>query len=169
MLSVTSSTLDGNTAAFGGGIFQDPTNGSTTLRNTIVAGNINNISDVDGPLVSQGHNLIGQGSGGSGFTDSDLVGTPANPIDPLLGPLQDNGGPTQTMALLPGSPAIDAGDNTDAPEFDQRGPGFPRIVNGTIDIGAFELQGQAPKDPLNGPYDRYTLAPCDDCSSPPPF
>ena len=42
------------------------------------------------------------------------------------------------MALLSGSPAIDAGDNTDAPSFDQRGPGFPRIVSGIIDIGAFE-------------------------------
>jgi hypothetical protein len=62
--------------------------------------------------------------------------------DPLLGPLQDNGGPTLTMALLPGSPAIDAGDNTDAPDFDQRGPGFPRIVNGIIDIAAFEVQAR---------------------------
>ncbi len=61
-------------------------------------------------------------------------------VDPMLGPLADNGGPTWTMALLPGSPAIDAGDNADAPEFDQRGPGFPRIVDGTIDMGAFEVQ-----------------------------
>ncbi len=61
----------------------------------------------------------------------------------MLGPLADNGGPTLTHALLPGSPAIDAGDNTDAPEWDQRGPGFPRIVNGTIDIGAFEVQNTA--------------------------
>jgi hypothetical protein len=44
------------------------------------------------------------------------------------------------MALLPGSPAINAGDNTNAPANDQRGPGFPRIVGGTIDIGAFEVQ-----------------------------
>jgi hypothetical protein len=55
---------------------------------------------------------------------------------------QANGGPTQTMALLPGSPAIDAGDNNYSPEpYDQRGDGFSRIVNGTIDIGAFEVQG----------------------------
>jgi hypothetical protein len=52
--------------------------------------------------------------------------------------LQDNGGPTFTQALLPGSPAIDAGDNTAAPPFDQRG--FTRIDHGTIDIGAYELQ-----------------------------
>src|SRR5439155_18199838 len=81
--------------------------------------------------------------GGSGFVAADLVGSAAGPIDPKLGPLQNNGGPTLTMALLPGSPAIDAGDNTNAPPYDQRGPGFPRIVNGKIDIGAFEVQAAA--------------------------
>jgi hypothetical protein len=84
--------------------------------------------------------LIGDGSGGRGFADTDLVGTADNPIDPLPGPLQDNGGPTRTMALLPGSPARQAGDPTDAPKWDQRGPGFPRIVDGAIDIGAYEVQ-----------------------------
>src|SRR5262249_23608325 len=79
--------------------------------------------------------LIGEGSGGTGYSATDLVGT-----DPLLGPLQDNGGPTFTHALLPGSPAVDAGDNTGASEWDQRGEGFPRIVNKTIDISALEIQ-----------------------------
>ena len=62
--------------------------------------------------------------------------------DPLLGPLQDNGGPTFTHALLPGSPAINAGDPsfTPPPFYDQRGPGFYRVVNGRIDIGSFEVQ-----------------------------
>ncbi len=64
--------------------------------------------------------------------------------DPTLGPLQNNGGPTETMALLPGSPAIDAGPNPvpsfPTNEFDQRGDGFTRVVNGTVDIGAFEVQ-----------------------------
>jgi hypothetical protein len=55
--------------------------------------------------------------------------------------LDDNGGPTLTHALLSGSPAIDAGNNAYATDWDQRGPGFPRIVNGIIDIGAFEYQG----------------------------
>jgi hypothetical protein len=64
-------------------------------------------------------------------------------IDPQLGPLQDNGGQSWTMALLPGSPAIDSGNNLNAPDWDQRGPGFPRIVNGTIDRGAFEVQNAA--------------------------
>jgi hypothetical protein len=117
------------------------------LWNTIVAGNTHtgSPSDVDGSIVSNGHNLIGDTNGSSGWVASDLLN-----VDPNLGPLQDNGGPTQTMALLPGSPAIDAGDNTDAPEWDQRGEGYPRIVNGTIDIGAFEVQ--APPLPEDGNF-----------------
>lgn len=67
----------------------------------------------------------------------------------LLGPLADNGGPTKTHALLPGSPAIDAGPATvtDFPgnEYDQRGEGYPRVVNGKVDVGAFEVQ--PPPDP----------------------
>jgi hypothetical protein len=79
-------------------------------------------------------------------------GTNGNQVgvaDPGLGALADNGGPTQTIALLPGSPAIDTGSNALAIDpstglpltTDQRGAGFPRIVNGTVDIGAFEVQG----------------------------
>src|SRR5436309_2189683 len=64
--------------------------------------------------------------------------------DPLLGPLQDNGGSTFTHELLSGSLAINAGDPnfTPPPFFDQRGPGFDRVVNGRIDIGSFEVQTQ---------------------------
>ncbi len=140
---IASTTLSGNSARSGGGIWNGM-QALAQLRNTIVAGNTaDSAPDLDGAFVSLGHNLIGDGTGGSGYDPTDLVGTSANPIDPRLGPLADNGGPTQTLALLPGSPAIDAGDNTDAPEWDQRGPGFPRIVNGIIDIGAFEFQGEA--------------------------
>ncbi len=106
---------------------------SVFLRNTIVAGNLS--GDISGTLASSGYNLVADSADASGFAPTDILD-----VDPLLGSLADNGGPTLTMALLPGSPAMDAGDNTDAPEFDQRGPGFPRIVNGTIDIGAFEVQ-----------------------------
>ncbi len=120
----------------GGGVYAG---GTIRLNNTVVATNLSeqNIvsSDISGVLKSSGYNLIGISGGATGYAPTDLLD-----VDPLLGPLADNGGLTQTMALLPGSPAIDAGDNTDAPEFDQRGPGFPRIVNGTIDIGAFEVQ-----------------------------
>ncbi|HEX5122200.1 MAG TPA: choice-of-anchor Q domain-containing protein [Rhodanobacteraceae bacterium] len=60
--------------------------------------------------------------------------------DPMLGPLQDNGGPTLTHALLPGSPAIDNGNNVAALDFDQRGAGFARSSGRGPDIGAFEVQ-----------------------------
>jgi hypothetical protein len=114
----------------------------TTFRNTIIAGNTARSGpDVFyefGLLNSEGYNLIGDGTGGSSFADTDLVGTSEHPIDPMLEPLGDYGGPTQTMRPLPGSPVINAGDNTDAPDTDQRG--FPRIVLDFIDIGAVELQ-----------------------------
>jgi hypothetical protein len=118
----------------GGGV----ANGGGTVRprNTLVGDNIAaSAPDLSGSLASLGHNLIGNSSGASGYAATDLLN-----VDPLLSPLQNNGGPTLTHALLPGSPAIDAGDNTSATDFDQRGPGFPRIVNGIIDIGAFEVQ-----------------------------
>ena len=76
---------------------------------------------------------------------SDLTG-----LDPALGPLAANGGPTYTLALLPGSPAIDAGDAAGAPHFDQRG--LPRIVSGAIDIGADELQVLPPAANAGGAY-----------------
>jgi len=78
-----------------------------------------------------------------------LLNGPGDQIntDPMLGPLQDNGGPTFTQALLPGSPAIDAGDPnfTPPPFYDQRGPRFRRVFNGRIDIGSFEKQPQPPR------------------------
>jgi predicted outer membrane repeat protein len=139
-LTVISSTVSGNSASNGGGILQsDIFGGATSIRNTIVAGNSGSPSpDISGLLASQGHNLFGNGTGGTGFDPTDLVGAADDPIDPKLGPLQDNGGPTQTRALLVGSPAIAAGDISDAPPTDQRGA--PRIVNGTIDMGAYEVQ-----------------------------
>jgi len=120
----------------GGGIH---TNGGTLQsRNTVIAQNEASPElppDLSGNLGSQGYNLIGDSTGGSGFADTDLLD-----VDPRLGPLQDNGGPTLTHALLEGSPAIDAGDNLEAPDYDQRGKGYPRIVGGRIDIGSFEVQ-----------------------------
>jgi hypothetical protein len=136
-LLILDSTIAANTAQRDGGGIENLGTGFSA-RNTIIAGNTavaGSGPDLNGVLTSLGHNLIGKTSSASGFAATDLLNE-----DPLLGPLQDNGGPTQTMALLPGSPAIDAGDNMDAPQYDQRGPGFLRIVNGSIDIGAFEVQ-----------------------------
>src|SRR5206468_12343358 len=92
----------------------------------------------------------GVGSGGFNLVGATNVLIAPGPMDRFnvtsadlkLGPLQDNGGPTFTHALLCGSPAIDAGDNTDAPDTDQRG--LPRIINGVIDIGAYEEGNRAP-------------------------
>jgi hypothetical protein len=138
-LSLSNSTVASNTAGVGGGIDNFSGNGMDA-QNTIIANNnaTSSAPDISGDLTEDivGHNLIGNTSGGSGFVASDLRN-----LNPLLGILQNNGGtnPTPTMALLPGSPAIDAGDNTGAPATDQRG--FPRIVNVTVDIGAFESRG----------------------------
>jgi hypothetical protein len=153
-VTVIDSTISGNfdNVGGGGGVYVSVgfVGIAVISRSTIIAGNTAPGSpDFFGVLNSQGHNLIGNGSGGSGFIPTDLVGTAANPIDPRLGPLQNNGGATQTMALLRGSPAIDAGDNTGAPMWDQRGPGFPRIEHGIIDIGAFEYHFRQPQlDPV---------------------
>jgi hypothetical protein len=129
-LFIRNSTITGNVARHGAGI-----TGSPDIRNTIVAGN--GTEDLLGTPVASGYNVFGTGQP---FEDTDIIG------DPLLGLLTDNGGPTFTHALLDGSPAIDAGDNTDAPDFDQRGDGFARIVNGIIDIGAYEVQGPGSAD-----------------------
>jgi hypothetical protein len=147
-VSIDHSTIAGNYAeggwgdglysygySFGGGVFVG-THATFQARNSIVADNTAwNNSDLSGAVASLGHNLIGDSAGGAGYAASDLLN-----VDPRLGPLQDNGGPTHTMALLAGSPALDAGDNTGAPAYDQRGAGFPRIFGDAIDIGAFEAQ-----------------------------
>ncbi len=133
-------TVAGNTSTgIAGGIFNGVV-ASLTIGNTIIAGNSAGgaASDFDGAVTTDlGNNLIGDTSGSSGFTGpSDLLGVASG-----LAPLENNGGPTQTMGLTPGSPAIDAGNNALIPAgvgTDQRG--FSRIVNGTVDVGAFEVQ-----------------------------
>jgi hypothetical protein len=160
-VTLTNVTLTANrcgVSSLGGGLYV-PT-GAPVLHNTLIAGNFRGATgttadDVYGRLDASGdYNLIGDGTGLTGLSDGvngNLVGSAAAPIDPLLGPLQDNGGPTQTHALLAGSPAIDAGDNTNAPMWDQRGAPFRRIVHGTIDIGAFEVQARGYPRPTPQP------------------
>jgi hypothetical protein len=108
-----------------------------TVKNTILAGNTagSDGPDVYGPVVSAGYNLIGDSSGDFTDTDkTDLVGTSAHPLDPRLGPLQDNGGAIPTIAVLPGSPAINAGDPTFLNMADQRGV----VRTGGVNIGAYQ-------------------------------
>ena len=102
--------------------------------------------DLCGAFTSQAHNLAGQADGSTGLTNgvnSDLAGSTAAPLNPSLGPLQNNGGPTLTIALLASSPALNSGDDTllGAPfnlTTDQRG--LPRKSGAHVDIGAFESQ-----------------------------
>jgi len=174
-LTVTNSTIafngapaggrggfEGSAGGAGGGI---DASGTTSIRASIIADNssVGSGPDVNGTVISAGFNVIGKTDGSTGFTQmSDQTGTIAMPLDPKLeldglnNPLlKDNGGPTKTIALLPGSPAIDHGDDsvlTDTVGFppsglktDQRGPGFPRKVCGHVDAGAYEfLSGVAP-------------------------
>ncbi|MGH7224886.1 MAG: choice-of-anchor Q domain-containing protein, partial [Gemmataceae bacterium] len=155
-MTVTNSTIADNSAAAGGGISNGGvfglSGGLVTLNNTIVANNTSG-GDLylDGGTFSGSNDLIGDGSDLSSFSNS-LSG------NPLLAPLGNYGGPLvgasgaqealQTMALLPGSPAIDAGSNaliaTDPATgmlyaTDQRGD--PRVSGSSVDIGAFESQG----------------------------
>jgi hypothetical protein len=111
--------------------------GGATLVNTILSCDPDQMNSATQaywslPLIDGGHNISSDGS--ANFT----APTSWNNADPRLAPLADNGGPTLTMALLPDSPAIDAGDNALAPATDQRG--VPRPIGAASDIGAFELE-----------------------------
>ena len=168
-LTIESSTITDNTASGRGGgvVFIADQPGSKTLRleNSIVAGNrgTSGVADLLVPASPQSnlvatHSLIGDNTGISlGETRlpdavGNLIGTAASPIDPLLGPLQNNGGATETHALLTGSPAIDAGDRdavagqNGLPEYDQRGAPISRFADGNhggraeVDMGAFEYR-----------------------------
>jgi len=139
--TVSGSTIAENTADFGEGIY-NRSNGTVVLKNTIVANIVSPSADCSGPIVDGGYDLSSDDTCGFSGTNHSLSNT-----NPLLGPLQDNGGSTQTHALLAGSPAIDRGNSalTNLP-YDQRGEGFARVVDGNVDIGAFEVQ-QAPGSP----------------------
>jgi len=123
-------------AGRGGGIYSYQSSGSasTTLLNTIIAGNMATTSSPDLlglNFSSSGFNLIGNSQGAAGLSINDYQNVSAG-----LGPLQDNSGPTWTHALLPGSLAIDGGNNIGAPSADQRGVTRPQ--GSAVDIGAVE-------------------------------
>jgi CSLREA domain-containing protein len=136
ILTVTNSTLSGNAAsgagAAGGGIykFAGTGSGTVTLKNTIVA-NSTDGGNCAGTIINGGNNLDSGATCGWGSNNNSLSNT-----DPKLGALASNGGPTQTMALLSGSPAIDAGADAGCPATDQRGKARPQGTH--CDIGAYE-------------------------------
>jgi CSLREA domain-containing protein len=149
-ITVISSTIDrnqcvgGSISNTGGGISSTGPAATLTLDNTIVALNTGTKPDVDGTVSpSSAYNLIGDGTGLTGISNG-LHGNQVGVTDPGLGELADNGGPTQTVALLlggsvsPDSPAIDRGDPAQAGTTDQRGVSRPQGAG--VDIGAYELQ-----------------------------
>jgi len=155
------STISGNTGSPGGGILATgPLEIGDTLLKTGATGA--NIAINGGTVTSHGYNISNDDGTGVLTGPGDQINT-----DPLIGPLQDNGGPTATHALLTGSLAINTGDPnfTPPPEFDQRGPGYPRVFDGRIDIGAFELQQGVPTPtptatataPTPGPATHFTI------------
>jgi hypothetical protein len=134
-LTLTDCTVSGNSSERGGGGIYNDSGATLHTRNTIVAGNTASSGpDLVGSLGSLGHNLIGNTQGGSGFDSSDVLN-----VAPLLGPLQDNGGPTQTMALLAGSPALNAGDPAQLGIADQRSV----VRRGGVNIGAYQASASA--------------------------
>jgi hypothetical protein len=113
--------------------------GALEIRNTILNAGASgeNIFNNGGTVTSHGYNISSDDGGGLLTGPDDQINT-----DPLLGPLQDNGGPTFTHLPMPGSPAIDAGDPnfTPPPSHDQRGPCFYRVFGRRVDIGSVETQ-----------------------------
>lgn len=162
---ITNSTFTGNVAdnnatssGNGGGLYALSGAAPITLRNTLVAGNLDLSGsaggavhpDVSGAFDANQNNLAGDSRGSTGFGASDVLLTAlgiadiARVLDPTL---SGNGGPVSTHALVRFSPAVNRGNNsfvtappfTGPPFHDQRGPDNPRIVRGTVDIGAFEM------------------------------
>jgi hypothetical protein len=162
-LTVNQSTISANSSAStspdtgGGGIALGDNTSVVTLSGSIVSGNTSGLVgtediglysslDSDTGSITATNSLIGE-------VDSRITVNGTNNVtttNPMLGALANNGGPTKTMALLTGSPAIDAGPNPVATftgnEFDQRGTGYARVFGGLVDIGAFE--SQQPSEPI---------------------
>jgi len=134
-LTITNSTFSGNSAVSGGGIYKRTAYGTLTLLNTIVASSTSG-GNCGGTIINDGNNIDDGTTCGWGSTDGSMSST-----DPLLGALADNGGPTQTFALLAGSPAMDGvtfNAPNGAPSTDQRGVARPQGVR--YDIGAYESE-----------------------------
>lgn len=150
-LTLINTTFSGNSAGSNGGGIRADGGGTVFMYNTVIA---NSSSGGDcfgaGTFTSQGYNL-----------DSDstcnLVGTGDKPgQDPLLGPLQNNGGPTFTHEIQTGSPAIDTADNTSCPATDQRG--ITRPQGAKCDTGAYEVAVAAPSVPALSQWAILVLA-----------
>lgn len=141
---VTQSTIAANSAAMGGGVFAGG-RGVTTFANSILADN----EGQDATYAADFPSILGA----TIVADGSLTGDFLLNVDPLLGPLTDEGGANGLHALSPGSPAIDAGDRSlavnaggEVMQWDQRGEGFLRILGPCVDLGAVESSGFIPGD-----------------------
>jgi Tol biopolymer transport system component len=138
-VTINNSTISDNQAGRNGGGIYNNDHKTVEMTNTIFKAGASgaNIFNNGGTVTSHGYNLTSDSGGGFFHAIGDQIDT-----NPLLGPLQDNGGPTLTHELLTGSPAINAGtpNFTPPPLYDQRGIGHDRVFGGRIDIGSFEVQ-----------------------------
>src|SRR5262245_43628794 len=142
-IGIVNSTLSGNFSSRSGIYSYGDGSGSATVEIGSTILNDTSFVNDGGTIQSLGYNLSSDDSGGLLTATGDQIN-----IDPMLGPLQLNGGQTPTHALLSGSPAIDTGTNFSGLATDQRGPGFARTADINVitdagdgtDIGAFELQ-----------------------------
>lgn len=155
MLAIANTTVSSNIANQAGGGIHNGNGRTSTFGNTILKTGTSgaNIFNDGGTVTSHGFNLSSDDGGGFLNGTGDQINT-----DPILGPLQNNGGPTLTHELLTGSPAINAGNPnfTPPPWYDQRGPGYNRVFNGGLDIGSLEVQPA----PTPSPPPTPTASPC---------
>lgn len=136
--TISNSTITANAAPAGGGVYLRGTPGRFELQSTLIganvatAGSAADFGAVAATTVIGSNNLV-NAAGANVTLPVDTV-----QAAPLLKPLAANGGPTRTHGLMPGSPALDAGNNVASLANDQRGSGFPRVLGTAADIGAFE-------------------------------
>lgn len=145
-LTLTNTTISGNASQVSGGFGTQ--SGTVTFANTILGNNAGGDCSASNSTISAAHTLVADAASASacgigvGGANGNIVGQ-----DPLLAPLADNGGPTQTMALDAVSPALNAGSvalatfGNDTLNYDQRGVRFPRTLDANVDIGAYQHQG----------------------------
>jgi hypothetical protein len=138
-LELTSVTLSENHAGAGGGLFIEGPSPVMVLSTILARNHAGAAADAVGAVTSLGNNLVGQADTSSGWVASDLTGTSSNPLDPHLGSLKDNGGPTLTRAPLTNSLAIDHGSLLVVQTYDQRGT-FRDFDGKPPDVGAVEAR-----------------------------
>jgi len=161
-------TLSGNESPNGGGIIVD-TGGTVDLKNSLIVGNTSTSAndDLEGAFTSDGSNFIGDPGTATGLGSDATLNSTSTTLPEVISPIaESNRGLGRTFSLPPGSPALDTGLNANIPTdsgdfdndgdfsenipFDQRGAGFPRVFNTTVDIGAYESSNIQPTLALVG-------------------